>query len=82
MKPRAFFTALMLGAVPLQGAPLFLFDFNGMAAGQNLISQIDDSPNATGGWVGKSGVPQVIAGDLVAPAGINYALAPLSLIHI
>lgn len=76
MKPRAFFTALMLGTVSLQGAPLFLFDFNGMAAGQNLISQIDDSPNATGGWVGKSGVPQVIVGDLVAPAGTNYALAP------
>jgi uncharacterized protein (DUF1800 family) len=77
MKPRAFFTALLLlGSVPLQAAPRFLFDFNGMAAGQNIMNQIDDSPNATGGWVGKSGVPQVIAGDLIAPAGTNYALAP------
>lgn len=76
MKPRAFFSALLLGIVPLQAAPLFLFDFNGMAAGQNLINQIDDSPNATGGWVGKSGVPQVIADDLIAPAGTNYALTP------
>ena len=52
MKPRAFFTALLLGIVPLQAAPRFLFDFNGMAAGQNIMNQIDDSPNASGGWVG------------------------------
>ena len=76
MKPRAFLTALLLGTAPLQAAPRFLFDFNGMAAGQNIMNQIDDSPNATGGWVGKSGVPQVIADDLLAPAGTNYALAP------
>ncbi len=76
MKSRAIVTALLFGSSLLAAQPRFLFDFNGMRAGENLIGQVDDSPNASGGWVGKSGVPQVIAGDLTAPAGTNYALAP------
>ena len=75
MKSRAIFTALLFGSSLLVAEPRFLFDFNGMTAG-NLINKIDDSPNATGGWVGKSAVPQVIADNLIVPAGTHYALAP------
>ena len=76
MNLRAITTAFLIGSSLLAAEPRFLFDFNAMNAGANLIDQIDDSPNASGGWVGKSGVPQVIAGNLSAPAGTNYALAP------
>ncbi|TAE78468.1 MAG: DUF1800 family protein [Verrucomicrobia bacterium] len=76
MKPLAIATTFLLGIALVAAEPRFLFDFNGMSTGANLIAQIDDSPNASGGWVGKSGVPQVIADDLIAPAGTNYALAP------
>jgi uncharacterized protein (DUF1800 family) len=76
MNSRAIATTFLLGSSLLAVEPRFLFDFNAMSSGANLITQIDDSPNASGGWVGKSSVPQVSTGNLSAPAATNYALAP------
>lgn len=77
MKSRTIAVTFLLGSSLLAVEPRFQFDFDALNAGANLIAQIDDSPNASGGWVGKSGVPQVIAGNLSAPAATNYALAPV-----
>jgi len=76
MKTRTIAAMFLSGTCFVAAETRFLFDFNGMMIDANLINQIDDSPNASGGWVGKSGVPQVVAGNLIAPAATNYALSP------
>ena len=67
--------ALALSAGGVWAQPQFQFDFNDLSLAI-LRDQLDDSPNAFGGWIGKSSVPQVVPGELVAPAGLNYGLNP------
>ena len=65
--------AIFAGGVLAQ--PQFQFDFNNLSF-DILRDQVDDSPNSIGGWIGKSSVPEIIAGEFAAPAGLNYALDP------
>ena len=80
-QPKPFPSLIAALAVAAGGAggafaePQFQFDFNDLSI-DVLHDQVDDSPNSIGAWIGKSSVPQVVAGNLAAPAGLNYALAP------
>lgn len=68
----------VLGALPLSAA-VVVADFNDLALGDLRSSNVNQPGDSGTGfsdayWATNTGVPRIVAGDLSAPSGTNYAV--------